>query len=110
MTAAKDTTDTPPHMPSLLSSHSPATEFAEGYPIGNGRIGVMCFGGPARQMFAINHYELWYRPRSNSKPLPGFWADVRRKALAGEWPVVGRAIAHAFDPWENSDEGSFQPG
>lgn len=85
-------------------------EFADGYPIGNGRIGVMCFGGPAKPMFSINHYDLWYRPPSTSKPLPGFWADVRRGALAGEWPVVGRAIAQAFDPWGNSDEGSFQPG
>jgi len=85
-------------------------EFADGYPLGNGRIGVMCFGGPAKPMFAINHYDLWYRPRSKSKRLRGFWDGMRQKALAGEWADVNRMFVRAFDPWGNSTEGSFQPG
>lgn len=85
-------------------------EFADGYPLGNGRIGVMCFGGPARSLFAINHFDLWYRPRAKAKPLPGYFARIRRHALAGEWPPVNRAMALGFDSWKATPDGSFQPG
>lgn len=94
----------------MLISHSPAMDFADGYPIGNGRIGVMCFGGPARLIFVINHSDLWYRPSSQAHTRPGFWTDIQEKARAGAWEEVGHAIEHAFDSWNVSDEGSFQVG
>ena len=32
---------------------------AEGYPIGNGRVGAMIFSAPNRERFALNEISLW---------------------------------------------------
>ena len=45
--------------PSLLWYDRPATVFEEALPLGNGRTGVMVYGGPASDRFLLNDSTLW---------------------------------------------------
>ncbi len=50
----------------VLWEAKPAGKWVEAYPIGNGTIGAMCFGGIAEERYALNHEELWSgHPRDN---------------------------------------------
>lgn len=42
----------------VLCSKKPAVDWAEGYPIGNGRLGAMIFGDPLRDRISLNHDRL----------------------------------------------------
>lgn len=44
---------------SLIFDNKPAQEWAEAYPIGNGRIGGMVYGGKNHEIIALNHDLLW---------------------------------------------------
>ncbi len=85
-------------------SEKPASEWAEGFPLGNGRLGGMVLGGVPHERIAVNHDLLWRQ----------FWryqehktaADIKRIRelnLQGEWdaaedlllqkiPTTGNAI------------------
>jgi alpha-L-fucosidase 2 len=64
----------------------PAAEWNEALPIGNGRMGAMVFGHPARDRLQLNEDSLWYggpRDRNNpdaAKVLP----EIRRLIFAGK--------------------------
>ena len=45
--------------PSLLWYDRPATAFEEALPLGNGRTGVMVYGGPSSDRFLLNDSTLW---------------------------------------------------
>lgn len=44
-----------------LRYHSPAEEWVEGLPLGNGRIGLMAYGSPGKERFALNADNLFRR-------------------------------------------------
>ncbi|MBN1553620.1 MAG: glycoside hydrolase N-terminal domain-containing protein [Phycisphaerae bacterium] len=85
-------------------SASPTTEWNEGYPIGNGRLGAMILGDPLAERVALNHDRLWrrfwnYQPPDTLKDLP----ELRRLYRQGRWdealellhrtiPVSGRTL------------------
>ncbi|MFZ4695430.1 MAG: glycosyl hydrolase family 95 catalytic domain-containing protein [Verrucomicrobiia bacterium] len=96
-----------PHHHRLVSNR-PAVQFADGYATGNGRLGVLMMGGPARQVFVFNHQELWYTPPTRSKPMPGLWTQVQRDAKAGRWLKVSSAMQAALKEWGAPDHGAFQ--
>ena len=45
---------------SLLSFASPASDWNEALPIGNGRMGAMVFGGVATELLQLNEDSVWY--------------------------------------------------
>src|SRR4051812_7817231 len=96
---ARRSSQTAPSRPRLLRSTHPAMDFAEGFPIGNGKIGLMCYGGPARLVFVVNHRELYDRAPPNPQQRPGFWHEVRATSLAGDWSQTGKMLASAFATW-----------
>ena len=78
--------------PSVLSSGNiiwskkPASEWSEGYPVGNGRLGGMVLGAVQRERISLNHDLLWRK----------FWSfqehktaseikKIRELTLQGEW-------------------------
>jgi alpha-L-fucosidase 2 len=70
----------------LLWSASPAGEWAEGYPLGNGRLGAMVLGDPLRERVALNHDRLWrdfwsWQDHGTARDLP----EIRRLIAAGRW-------------------------
>lgn len=73
----------------------PAERWLDAFPIGNGRIGAMVFGGTAQERLALNHENLWRgktRDRSTTPVSPEHLAEIREKLLAGEW-IEGAALA-----------------
>ncbi|MBI2502816.1 MAG: glycoside hydrolase N-terminal domain-containing protein [Candidatus Latescibacteria bacterium] len=70
----------------LIRSSHPASEWAEGYPIGNGRLGGMVLGDPLRERVALNHDRLWrhfwlFQEHHTAADLP----ELRRLIAAGRW-------------------------
>ena len=64
----------------------PAPEWAEGYPIGNGRLGAMVLGGVQNERIALNHDLLWrqfwtYQEHKTASDLK----KIRELTLKGEW-------------------------
>ena len=78
----------------LLSLGQPAQEWLTAFPIGNGRMGAMVFGGTERERLALNHENLWRgvtRDRT-TEPKAQFLPEIRQQLLAGEW-VAGAELA-----------------
>jgi alpha-L-fucosidase 2 len=73
----------------------PAKRWLDAFPIGNGRIGAMVFGGTDEERLALNHENLWRgvtRDRAVSPVAAENLAAIREKLLAGEWEE-GAALA-----------------
>ena len=57
-------------MNDLLWYNTPAKEWNEGLPIGNGRLAAMVLGDPNKERIALNHEWLWrgkHKDRDNEK-------------------------------------------
>jgi alpha-L-fucosidase 2 len=71
---------------------SPAGEWTDALPLGNGRLGAMVFGGIGREEFQLNEATLWtggpYQP-TNTDALPNL-AEVRQLILAGKYAEAQR--------------------
>ncbi|MEO6124002.1 MAG: glycoside hydrolase family 95 protein [Ilumatobacteraceae bacterium] len=75
----------PPDTP-LIWSASPATEWLNGYPAGNGRLGAMVFGRLNKEMIGLNEETLWTRqnPDRNNPDSLAHLDQVRELLLAGK--------------------------
>ena len=64
----------------------PATNWTEALPLGNGRLGVMVFGGVAQEHLQLNEESLWAGCPVESFPedFPKHLAEVRRLIFAGK--------------------------
>jgi alpha-L-fucosidase 2 len=70
----------------MIASTRPAEEWAEGYPIGNGRIGGMVLGHPLHERIALNHDLLWRRFWTyQDHQTAGRIDEIHRLCLAGQW-------------------------
>ncbi|HTN08228.1 glycosyl hydrolase family 95 catalytic domain-containing protein [Agriterribacter sp.] len=92
------------HNGNVIWSSSPAKEWSEGYPVGNGRLGGMVLGSPQNERIALNHDLLWrqfwtYQPRNTAEDIK----QIRAYNLSGQWdkgdelalrkiPFTGNAI------------------
>lgn len=70
----------------IIWSNKPASEWAEGYPIGNGRIGGMVLGESHHERIALNHDLLWrqywtYQKHNTSADIP----KIRDYCQNGKW-------------------------
>ncbi|MCK4591101.1 MAG: glycoside hydrolase family 95 protein, partial [Candidatus Latescibacteria bacterium] len=88
----------------IIWAKKPAEEWAEGYPIGNGRLGGMILGDPLRDRVALNHDRLWrnfwtFQEHHTASDLP----ELRRLCAEGKWdeahdllirkiPITGQAL------------------
>jgi alpha-L-fucosidase 2 len=79
--------------PSLWND-APAAEWLEAFPIGNGQIGGMVFGGIARERIALNHERLW-RGTTRERTTPDVAArlpEIQDAFFAGDM-AKGAALA-----------------
>ena len=44
----------------MLISKKPASDFSEAYPIGNGKLGAMVYGGLSEEQILLNQDSIWY--------------------------------------------------
>lgn len=70
----------------IIWSEKSAEEWAEGYPIGNGRLGGMVLGDPLRERISLNHDRLWrnfwtFQEHHTASDLP----ELRRLCTTGKW-------------------------
>ena len=76
-----------------LHEHEPAQHWVEAYPVGNGRLGAMVFGGVNNERLALNEDTLWSGyPRDGNNPdslkaLP----EVRKLLFEGKFVEAQRA-------------------
>ncbi|NOU88266.1 glycoside hydrolase family 95 protein [Paenibacillus sp. LMG 31460] len=69
-----------------LFFRSPAKHWDEAFPIGNGRLGAMIFGGPCSERLQLNEDSLWYggpRDRHNPDALV-YLPEIRRLIFEGK--------------------------
>ena len=71
----------------LLFENTPAKEFTDAYPIGNGHLGAMVYGGTDVMRIGLNHDELWSSKESNhsSDWNPEDFYKARDCALRGDY-------------------------
>ncbi len=88
---------------------SPATTWTEALPVGNGRLGAMIYGDPARETIQLNEETLWAgEPHRNDNPkalevLP----EVRRLIFEGKTTEAEKLINENFVT--NRHGMSYQP-
>ncbi|MEY2786226.1 MAG: hypothetical protein RL277_2438 [Planctomycetota bacterium] len=93
----------------VLWSPQPAQHFTQSYPVGNGRLGALVFGGVARERIVLNESSMWSgsvenpdRPDAH-KALPGILAALR----AGDNPRAEELVnAHFTCAGRGSGHGS----
>jgi len=72
----------------------PAGRWLDAFPIGNGRLGAMVFGGTEIERLALNHENLWRgvtRDRT-TQPRHQHLAEIRERFFAREW-IEGTELA-----------------
>lgn len=87
-------TDSPQAGGEMLWLAQPAGRWLDAFPIGNGRLGVMVFGGVEHDRLALNHENLWRGKTRNRRTevQHHHLAKIRELLLAGEW-IAGAELA-----------------
>lgn len=81
--------------PIIMWYSSPAKSFDEALPLGNGRLGVMVYGGIEKEKFNINEETLWGGgpAKDDSKAeSPQYLQRVRDELFAGKWQEASRTL------------------
>ncbi|MGC4948880.1 glycoside hydrolase family 95 protein [Streptomyces sp. DT224] len=84
--------------PMRLWYTSPAAEWLEALPVGNGRIGAMVFGGTDTERLQLNEDSLWAGgPHDYVRPGAGTHLDeIRRLVVEEKWNQAQRLIDTSF--------------
>jgi len=70
----------------ILRYDEPATQFIEALPLGNGKMGVMVYGGWKRENVLLNLDSLWSGPGDDRyKGQPSDWEHIRKLVFAHEY-------------------------
>lgn len=94
----------PAPTPLRLWYDQPAANWNEALPLGNGRLGAMVFGGPARERLQLNEETIWAGgPNNNVKPdaLPVI-RQLRKQVLAGQLVEAQALAQNQMQPAGNS--------
>ena len=78
---------------------SPAQHFEEAFPLGNGRLGVMMYGGADKERLSLNEDTLWSgHPGQNPVPphAKEAFETARSLALAGEYQKAQKLLEQEF--------------
>jgi alpha-L-fucosidase 2 len=90
----------------------PAKEWTEALPLGNGRLGVMVFGGTSDERLALNEDTVWAGgPHDNNMPTArdGI-TEARRLLLAGDFAAAQQLAAEKIMPGKGRPNGMpYQP-
>ena len=87
--------------------HQPAAKWVEGLPQGNGRLGVMVFGGVAQERLGLNEDTLWSGHPGNHM-IPGSYEHIQKAqelVLQGKaWEAEEELRAHVLGEFTESYE------
>lgn len=96
--------------PRVLWLDKPAERWLDAFPIGNGKIGAMVFGGVARERLALNHENLWRgvtRDRT-TKPVHQHLPAIREALLDGRF-MEGQELAVKYISGHDRRVQPYQP-
>lgn len=80
----------------------PASVWTEAFPLGNGHIGAMVYGGIEQELISLNHDTLWtgYPRDNNTEGSSAYFKEARALALEGRLKEAQDVIeAHCEGPW-----------
>lgn len=86
----------------------PATRFEEALPLGNGRLGMMLYGGVRKETINLNEESLWGGgPTDTKAPDSSRWYlnQVREQLFTGKWADGSRLLRHI----QGANSQSFIP-
>ena len=87
--------------------HQPAAKWVEGLPQGNGRLGIMVFGGVAQERLGLNEDTLWSGHPGNHM-IPGSYEHIQKAqelVLQGKaWEAEEELRAHVLGEFTESYE------
>lgn len=93
-------------IPHLIKLNRPADKWADGLPLGNGRLGAMPMGKVNDETIVINEETIWYgkeRERQNPEGAR-YWKEIRRLLLEGkvkEAQFGARMVMSAMPKYQN---------
>lgn len=79
----------------------PASRFEEALPLGNGRLGVMVYGGVNEEILNLNEETLWGGGPMDNNPTPdasSYLPEVREQLFAGHWAEASHILQHIQGP------------
>lgn len=85
----------------IMTYDRPASRFEEALPLGNGRIGLMVYGGTDKETINLNEETLWGGGPANLNPTPDapkYLPEVRRLLFEGKWTEASRVLHHIQGP------------
>jgi alpha-L-fucosidase 2 len=94
-------------METLIWSRRPASEWKQGYPVGNGALGAMLTGDPHTERVALNHEWLW-RARNRHRDTPdlsGRLPEIREMLFAGRTAEATRLANDLLNWMPEEDRG-----
>ena len=71
-----------------LFYRKPAEKWVEALPIGNGRLGAMVFGDPAREEIQLNEETFWdgcFDPEADNPETPDHLGEIREAIFSGDY-------------------------
>ncbi|KEO71785.1 glycoside hydrolase family 95 protein [Anditalea andensis] len=92
----------------LLWYDRPAKEWNEALPLGNGRLGAMVFGDPAKELIQLNEETLWTGGPANLNPngdAKKYLSDVRKALFSDDH----EAAVHYLKKMQGPDTQKYQP-
>ena len=94
--------------PLLMWYGKPASRFEEALPLGNGRIGLMVYGGVKTETINLNEETLWGgNPADNSAPpqTAEYLAQVRELLFAEKWAQASHVLRNV----QGSNSNAYAP-
>lgn len=85
----------------LMTYDRPASRFEEALPLGNGRIGLMVYGGTDKETINLNEETLWGGGPVNPNPTPDapkYLPEVRKLLFEGKWTEASRVLRNIQGP------------
>ncbi len=102
----------PAREPLSLWYRQPAQLWVEALPLGNGRLGVMVFGGALDERLALNEDTVWAGgPHDNNMPTArAAIVEARRLVLAGDFAAAQQLASEKIMPGKGGPNGMpYQP-
>ena len=88
----------------MIWNPAAAERFEEAYPIGNGRLGAMVYGGVGAERLSLNESSLWSgRPKSYALPeARAALAGVRQALFRDDFPAADKLCGKLMGPYTQS--------
>ncbi|TGO13876.1 hypothetical protein BTUL_0062g00500 [Botrytis tulipae] len=89
---------TPFNLEETLHYTSPAKEWSESLPVGNGRLGAMVYGGTSRETLQLNENSIWYGGPQDRTPKDAFknLDRLRHFIRIGDHAEAEKLVEQAF--------------